>query len=134
MDPMQQLQQLKHRTTVDSYITEYESWMQIMKRGRQYLPDDFFIDKFISGLNDSIKHAVQCHCPTSLLRAYWFARQIEKTNNCQPVALRRNLPAAPRNAPIRNAPKRDNQGAMLEFLVNAGIVQKYMCHDTVVLV
>jgi hypothetical protein len=84
--------------------------MQIMKRGRQYLPDDFFIDIFISGLIDNIKHSVQCHCPTSLLKAYWFARKIDKTNNCQIVEIRRNLPAAPRNAPIRNGPPRENQG------------------------
>jgi hypothetical protein len=35
---MEQLQQLKQSTIVDSYINGYESWMQVMKRGRAYLP------------------------------------------------------------------------------------------------
>ena len=59
-DPMDQLQQLKQVTTVDSYINSYETWMQQMKRGRSYLPLDFFVDRFISVLKDSIKHTVQC--------------------------------------------------------------------------
>jgi hypothetical protein len=49
-DPMEQLQQLKQLTTVDNYINAYEQWMTLMKRGRAYLPQDFFVDRFVSGL------------------------------------------------------------------------------------
>jgi hypothetical protein len=79
IDPMEQLQRLKQTTTVDSYINAYESWMQV--RGRSYLPQDFFVDKFLSGLQDNIKHTVQCQKPDTLLSAYWFARQYEKASN-----------------------------------------------------
>jgi hypothetical protein len=59
VDPMEQLQHLRQRTTVDNYINSYESWMQVMKRGRVYLPTDFFVERFISGLSESIRHLVQ---------------------------------------------------------------------------
>jgi hypothetical protein len=74
IDPMEQLQHLKQLTTVDIYINAYESWMQVMKRGRSYLPQYFFIDRFLSGLQGNIKHNVQCQKPETLLSAYWYAR------------------------------------------------------------
>jgi hypothetical protein len=52
--------------------------MTQMKRERSYLPQDFFVDRFVSGLKDSIKHSVQCQKPATLLSAYWYARQYEK--------------------------------------------------------
>jgi hypothetical protein len=57
-DPMDQLQLLKQNTTVNAYIDQYEQWMTQMKRERSYLPQDFFVDRFTSGLKDSIKHLV----------------------------------------------------------------------------
>jgi hypothetical protein len=57
-DPMDQLQLLKQTTTVNAYIDQYEQWMTQMKRERSYLPQDFFVDRFTSGLKDSIKHLV----------------------------------------------------------------------------
>jgi hypothetical protein len=59
IDPIEQLQQLKQRTKVDSYINPYESWMQVMKRGRAYLPTDFSVDIFMSGFNENVRHLVQ---------------------------------------------------------------------------
>jgi hypothetical protein len=58
IDPMVQLQHLKQVSSVDQYINAYESWMTQMKRGHTYLPQDFFVDRFLSGLKDNIKHAV----------------------------------------------------------------------------
>jgi hypothetical protein len=55
---MDQLQHLKQVSTVDSYINAYESWIKLMKHGHSYLPQDFFIDRFITGLKDTIKHTV----------------------------------------------------------------------------
>jgi hypothetical protein len=76
-DPMDQLQLLKQNTTVNAYIDQYEQWMTQMKRERSYLPYDFFVDRFTSGLKDSIKHLVQCQKPETLLLAYWHARKYE---------------------------------------------------------
>jgi hypothetical protein len=119
VDPMEQLQHLRQRTTVDSYINSYESWMQVMKRGRVYLPTDFFVERFISGLSESIRHLVQCQQPVSLMSAYYMARQYEKNHNANMTVTRRAQPAVPappllgRNAAgreqqIRNGQPRDN--------------------------
>ena len=70
-DPMDRLQHLKQMTTVDAYIIAYEPWMTLMKRDRPYLPQEFFVDRFVSGLKDNIKHNVQCQKPNTLLSAYW---------------------------------------------------------------
>jgi hypothetical protein len=76
IDPMEQLKQV---TTVDQYINAYETWMTLMKRDQKYLPHDFFVDRFLSGLKDNIKHHVQCQKPDTLLSAYWYAHQYEKS-------------------------------------------------------
>jgi hypothetical protein len=81
-DPMEQLQQLKQQTTVNTYIDAYETWMTQMKRTCPYLPQMFFVDRFTSGLKDSIKHLVQCQKPDSLLNAYWYARKYEQAYLC----------------------------------------------------
>jgi hypothetical protein len=75
---MDQLQILKQVNSVNAYIHTYEVWMTQMKRERNYLPHDFFVDRFISGLKDSIEHTVQCQKPNTLLATYWYARQYEK--------------------------------------------------------
>jgi hypothetical protein len=106
-DPMDQLQQLKQISTVNAYIDTYETWMTQMKRERTYLPNEFFVDRFISGLKEGIKHNVQCQKTDSLLSAYWYARQYEKAylsntkRNITPLAAPRNPipPARPLPAP-----------------------------------
>nr|XP_051192241.1 uncharacterized protein LOC127305750 [Lolium perenne]XP_051192242.1 uncharacterized protein LOC127305750 [Lolium perenne]XP_051192243.1 uncharacterized protein LOC127305750 [Lolium perenne] len=103
-DPMEQLQLLKQVTSVNNYIDSYELWMAQMKRERTYLPQDFFVDRFMSGLKDTIKHTVQCQKPESLLSAYWYARQYEKSHLS--TTRRPPIPAQPQ---FRNAPARDNR-------------------------
>jgi hypothetical protein len=63
---------------MDHYINNYETWMKMMKQGRNYLPQDFFIDRFISGLKDNIKHTIQCQKPDTQLSANWYAQLYEK--------------------------------------------------------
>jgi hypothetical protein len=77
-DPMDLLQQLKQLSSVNAYIDSCEAWMTQMKRERTYSVQEFFVDRFISGLNEGVKHHVQCQKPNSLLSAYWYARQYEK--------------------------------------------------------
>ena len=59
-----------------------------MKRDKPYLQTDFFVDRFISGLKEGIRHAVLCQKPATLASAYWYARQYEKSylaNNRRPA-------------------------------------------------
>jgi hypothetical protein len=74
---MEQFQQLKQNTTINLYIDSFEEWMTAMKRDHRYLPELFFTLRFLSGLKDTIKHAVKCHKPPDLRSAYWYARQEE---------------------------------------------------------
>jgi hypothetical protein len=107
VDPMEQLQHLKQLTKVDSYINAYESWMTLMKRNRSYLPWDFFVERFLSGLKGNIRHIVQCKKSTTLLSAYWYARQYEKSNISNS---RRVAPVVPSLLPqARNAANRDTR-------------------------
>jgi hypothetical protein len=110
-DPMDLLQQLHQQTTVNVYIDAFEDWMTAMKRGRSYLPQDFFVDRFISGLKETIKHNVLCQKPETLLSAYWYARQYEKSylssikRTQAPVTGQRNA----NQPPLRQAANRDNR-------------------------
>jgi hypothetical protein len=71
-DPMDQLQLLKQVTSVNSYIDAYETWMTQMKRERTYLPQDFFVDRFVSGLKETssirsnAKNLTHCSRPTGM--------------------------------------------------------------------
>ena len=108
VDPMDQLQQLKQLTTVNKYIDDYENWMTVMKCERSYLPQEFFVDRFISGLKDNIKHTVQCEKPANLLSAYWYSRQYEKAYLSN---TRRNTGSLLPNTQARAAPPRKANGA-----------------------
>jgi hypothetical protein len=92
------------KTVLSAYIAQYEIWMTQMKRERSYLPQDFFVDRFISGLKDSIKHLVQCQKPESLLKAYWYARKYEQAYL---VNVKKAVPVAP--APRAYPQQRDNR-------------------------
>jgi hypothetical protein len=74
---MELCQQLKQTSTVEHYIEQFEQWMLDMKRDHSYLPEGFFLLRFITGLKDTIKHDTQCHKPATLRAAYWFARKQE---------------------------------------------------------
>ena len=76
-DTMEQFQHLKQSTTVASYIDAFEEYMIKMQRDHPYLTDNFFLLRFISGLKETVKHAVKSHTPTTLESAYWHARQQE---------------------------------------------------------
>jgi hypothetical protein len=123
-DPMDQLQLLKHNTTINAYIYQYEQWMTQMKRERRYLPQDLFVDRFTSGIKDSIKHMVQCLKPETLLSAYWYARKYEqayllnvkKTTHVAPAPRvypqqQNQRPRLPRDN--RNMPPNNNRGPRL---------------------
>jgi hypothetical protein len=75
---MDQLQLRKQVNSLNAYIDLFETWMSQMKREISCLPEDFFVDRFISGLKDNIKHTFQCQKLDTLLSAYWYAHQYDK--------------------------------------------------------
>jgi hypothetical protein len=107
-ESMEQFQQLKQNTTVNQYIDLFEEWMTAMKRDHQYLPEFFFTLRFLSGLKDTIKHAVQCHKPPDLRSAYWYARQeelaylsVHKKQANTPIPAKQAQPQPARNTVFR---------------------------------
>jgi hypothetical protein len=76
---MDQLHQLHQVNSVNNYIDVFENWMTAMKHGRSYLPAEFFVERFISGLKESINHHVFCQKPSTLLSAYLYTREYEKS-------------------------------------------------------
>jgi hypothetical protein len=69
-----------------------------MKHDHPYLPESFFLLRFISGLKDTIKHDTQCHQPATLRNAYWFARKQELSYMCN----NKKTPASAK--PVTNFP------------------------------
>lgn len=57
---------LTQTNNLNEYILKYEQNMNLMRGEDPALPDDYFKNSFISGLNDSIQHHVQCHEPPNL--------------------------------------------------------------------
>jgi hypothetical protein len=51
-----------------------------VRRHNPSLNDAYFISSFISGLKDYIQSPLQCHRPTSLSQAYWYAKRLENPN------------------------------------------------------
>ena len=80
-----QFHNLKQTRTVSEYVDKFEEFMGLVKRNNPSLPEDYFISSFVSGLKDHIQHHLQCHKPTNLTNAYWFAKRLEQA---QPVVKR----------------------------------------------
>lgn len=68
---------LSQTGTVNEYVLKFEQAMNLMRRDNPVLPNDYYKNNFISGLNDSIQHYVQCHEPQDLQKAIWLARRME---------------------------------------------------------
>jgi hypothetical protein len=69
---------LKQVGTVTDYVDRYEEMVSMVKRHNPSLTDNYFISSFIAGLKDQIQYHVQCHKPTTLSQAYWFAKRLEQ--------------------------------------------------------
>ena len=75
-----QFYNLKQTSTVPEYIDKFEEFMRLDKRNNPSLPEEYFVSSFIVGLKDFIQHHLQCHKPSSLTQAFWFARRLEQAN------------------------------------------------------
>jgi hypothetical protein len=72
---MEQCQVLEQVNIVDNYVGQFEEWVTLMRSDHSYLPQNFFLLRFLSALKETIKHDTKCHKPATLRVAYWFARQ-----------------------------------------------------------
>lgn len=73
-----QFHNLKQTGTVSEYVDKFEELMRFVKRNIPSLPEEYFISSFVCGLKDHIQHHLQCHKPTNLTNAYWFAKRLEQ--------------------------------------------------------
>jgi RNase P subunit RPR2 len=70
--------------------------MNLMRRDNPSLPEDYYVNSFISGLTDYIQAHLQCHKPEDMQSAIWLARRMEmaapkKTYNNTPYTARRQV-------------------------------------------
>jgi hypothetical protein len=65
-------------STVADYITRFEKAMNLMRRDNPMLPDDYYVNSFISGLQPYIQTHLQCLKPSDLQQAMWYARRLEQ--------------------------------------------------------
>ena len=75
-----QFHNLNQTATVPKYIDKFEEFMGLVKRNNPSLQEDYFVSRFITGLTEYIQHHLQCHKPSSLTKAFWFARILEQAN------------------------------------------------------
>jgi hypothetical protein len=120
---MELCQQLKQTSKVDHYIDQFGDWMKILKSDHHYLPQSFFLLRFLSGLKDKINHDTPFLKPATLRATYWFAKNQEQPylyNNKNPTAANANQPrnaphaefnrnAGPRVMRPRNVPKKPKE-------------------------
>ncbi|CAN6347636.1 unnamed protein product [Urochloa humidicola] len=90
-DVVGQFHCLKQQGSVTEYVEKFEELISTVRRYNPSLSDSYFLNSFISGLRDPIQHHVQCHKPTELSQAYWFAKRLE---HATPSKKFNNLPVS----------------------------------------
>lgn len=79
-DIVGQFHNLKQIGTMVDYVDRFEELVTMVKRTNPTLSETYYISSFISGLKDYIQFHLQCHQPTFLSQAYWFAQRFEEAN------------------------------------------------------
>jgi hypothetical protein len=73
-DNVRNFHSLTQTSTVADYITKFERALNLMRRDNPTLPDDYYINSFISGLQTHIQVHLQCLKPVDMQQAMWYAR------------------------------------------------------------
>jgi len=60
---------LKQAGTIEDYLERFEELKSLMLIKNSSLPSDYFIDSFIGGLNDDVKHFTRAFNPRTLSEA-----------------------------------------------------------------
>lgn len=72
-----QFHNLKQVATVVDYVDRFEELVSMVKRTNPSLSEHYYISSFVFGLKDHIQYHLQCHNPTTLSQAYWYALRLE---------------------------------------------------------
>ncbi|KAL5731844.1 hypothetical protein ACHQM5_004534 [Ranunculus cassubicifolius] len=75
-------------TTVEDYQARFEELQPLVLQRNQGLTEQYFIDSFIGGLKEELRHVVQMFRPTSLTQAINLAKLQEATLAAAPKPLR----------------------------------------------
>jgi hypothetical protein len=75
-----QFHDLKQTGSVMEYVDKFEEMLSQVRRYNPSLNDAYYISTFISGLKEYIQCHLQCHRPTALSHAYWYAKRLEQAN------------------------------------------------------
>jgi hypothetical protein len=59
-------------------MLKFEEMMALMQMDYPELIEPYFVNSFIAGLKEGIKHYVIPHSPQSLCDVYWKAKELEK--------------------------------------------------------
>ena len=73
-----QFHNLKQVGTIVDYVDRFEEMVTMVRKNCPQLPETYYISSFISSLKDSIQYHLQCHWPTALSQAYWYAKRLEQ--------------------------------------------------------
>uniref|UniRef100_A0A0A9HRG5 Retrotransposon gag domain-containing protein n=1 Tax=Arundo donax TaxID=35708 RepID=A0A0A9HRG5_ARUDO len=68
---------VSQQTTATLYIDKFEELISTMQRLHPSLPEAYYVQCFIAGLKDAIKHYLKPHRPQTLCHAYWIAKDLE---------------------------------------------------------
>ncbi|VAI19539.1 unnamed protein product [Triticum turgidum subsp. durum] len=57
--------------------------MNLMRRDNPAIPEDYYLNNFISGLSPYIQRHLECLKPKDMQSAIWYARRVEKASLAQ---------------------------------------------------
>jgi hypothetical protein len=76
-DNLRAFHSLTQTSTLAIYIQKFEAAMNLMRRDNPSLPEDYYVNSFISGLSEYIQAHLQCLKPEDMQNAIWLARRME---------------------------------------------------------
>ena len=76
---VEEFNKLKQTGPIEDYLEKFEELKSLMLIKNPSLPNDYFVDSFIGGLDDNIKHFAKAFNPKTLPEAVKYARLQEAT-------------------------------------------------------
>ncbi|KAK1691914.1 hypothetical protein QYE76_008611 [Lolium multiflorum] len=117
-DNVRAFHSLTQTSTVDNYILKFERAMNLMRRDSPTLPNDSYVNSFISGLTPYIQNHLQCHKPTDMQEAIWYARRMERAAPSPVPTSKQYYPSARRQVTF------DQPKALATNSTTAAIIQE----------